>query len=80
MKLAQILVIGMMTLSTAALITGCAPQAEPVTQETAGICQDACADTEATCLFQCELDESASNACFEKCETEHDACSTRCGE
>ena len=79
MKLAQILVIGMMTLSTAALITGCAPQVEPVNQE-AAVCQDACADTEATCLFQCELDESASSACFDKCETDHDACSNSCGE
>lgn len=80
MKLAQILVIGMMTFSAAALITGCAPTVEPVTQEAAGICQDACADTEATCLFQCELDDAASTSCFDKCETDHDVCANTCGE
>ena len=78
MKLKQIFGIALIAFATAALTTACSTSAEPVSQEAAGMCQDACADTEAACLFQCELDESADSGCFTKCETEHDSCSSSC--
>ncbi|MEC9466015.1 MAG: hypothetical protein VX834_09535 [Myxococcota bacterium] len=78
MKLKQVFGIAAIALATAALTMGCATPTTPVSQEAAGICEDACADTEASCLFQCELDDTADSACFDKCEREHDSCATGC--
>ena len=78
MKLKQFFSIAIIALATVALTTACSTPTAPGSQEAAGMCKDECADTEAACLFQCELDDSADSSCFDKCETEHDSCTTSC--